>query len=128
MKNLSQNQLTWCAKVADHSAPFNPCTSQAEAFFFLQSLSKRGTVDVTIRGDDYILYFSDISARGNSIAEALAELIVRIYPDPDPDPVLIEHLINTLAPGHYPTYMDKLDAAIRRAEAEAVAMLDDVGG
>ena len=126
MKNLSQNQLEWCGKVAGHNGPFNPCASQAEAFFFLHSLSQQGKVDLTLRGEAYILYFGDVSARGTSIAEALSELIVRIYPDPDPDPTLIEHLINTLAPGKYPTYVDKLEAAIHRAEAEAVAMLEDI--
>ena len=126
MKNLSQNQLEWCGKVAGSNTPFNPCTSQLQAFTFLESLARHGNVDLTLRGEAYILYFGEVSARGKSIAEALSELIVRVYPDPDPDPALIEHLINTLAPGKYPTYVDKLEAAIRRAEAEAIAMLDGI--
>jgi hypothetical protein len=126
MKNLSPYQLAWCGKVAGSITPFDPCTSQFQAFTFLESLAQQGKVDLTLRGDAYILYFGDLSARGKSISEALSELIVRIYPDPDPDPALIEHLINTLAPGKYPTYVDKLEAAIQRAEAEAIAMLDGI--
>lgn len=128
MKNLSPYQLAWCGKVAGRYTPFDPCTSQFQAFTFLESLAQHGKVDLSLRGDTYILYFGDISSRGKSISEALSELIVRVYPDPDPDPVLIEHLIDTLAPGQYPTYMDKLDAAIRCAEAEAVAMVSELEG
>ena len=112
---LTKEQEMWCLQ---RGAPVP--VNRISALDFLSIFGKLyWPVEIEIHSGKYLVYCHNKMGKGETIAQATRDLITKLCPTPDPDPYLVENLIETLAPGTYPTYADKVSAAEIRSMAEA---------
>lgn len=125
MNVLGRKQLEWCAKVAgfDLLKTHDPSLDRKRSYVFLEALShKMSRVNIEIVDGRVRLWYARHYATGADIMEAVNNLVWELCPDDDPDPHLTELMVNTLAPGQYPTWEDRVAAAVINSNAQAAEL------
>jgi len=112
---LTEAQTNWCMQ----KAGIAPSSLLAAVNFLFVMGQKYWPVQIEITDSRFIVYSHNKMGKGADIQVATEDLVNRLNPVPDIDPYLVENLIETLAPGTYPTYADKVSAAEIRSKAEA---------
>lgn len=119
---LTEEQLKWCGQKTGYiyTRELPPSYSIGMAFDFLALLAKNyAHVELDINRVRFSIYCMNKQGIGFTIEHAVEDLVNKLCPTPDPDPYLVAHLIDVLAPGVYPTYADKVAAAEAYSRAEA---------